>query len=81
MAAAKWPLTPGDTLTLGCSCLAEVMVSTIIWLPRHLVVRIVTRGSRCTLGHLKRERVVVKWRQENGRRVYEPAVPTRHGDT
>jgi hypothetical protein len=74
MVASKWPLTPGDSLTLVCSCLTEVVVSTIIWLPRHLVVRITTRGSRCRQGHLKRERVVVKWRMENGRRVFESVL-------
>jgi len=34
----------GDRVTLTCSCAAEVVVPTIIRLPRHQVVRIVTHG-------------------------------------
>jgi hypothetical protein len=50
----------GDRLTLACSCQAEVIVPIIMMLPRHHVVRIVTRGEKCHgLRHTRGRRVVV----------------------
>ena len=46
-------IAAGETLTLACSCEAEVMVPLIIMLPRHHVVRILSadnNATRCTIG-------------------------------
>jgi len=61
----------GDRVTLTCSCAAEVVVPTIIRLPRHQVVRIVTHGKKCRgLGHANGRRAVVRWRTSGARRIY-----------
>jgi hypothetical protein len=61
----------GDRVTLTCACAAEVVVPTIIRLPRHHVVRILTRGKSCRgLGHARGRRAVVRWRPSGARRIY-----------
>jgi hypothetical protein len=61
----------GDRVTLACSCVAEVVVPTILRLPRHHVVRIVTHGKTCRgLGHVRGRRAVVRWRPSGRRRSY-----------
>jgi hypothetical protein len=56
----------GDRIAPACSCDAEVVVPFIIALPRHAVVRIVSRGAACRHGHLPRQRVVVRSLQSVG---------------
>jgi len=61
----------GDRVPLTCSCAAELVVPTIIGLPRHHVVRILTRGKACRgLGHARGRRAVVRWRPSGARRIY-----------
>lgn len=65
----------GDRVTLMCSCAAEVVVPTIIRLPRHHVVRILTRGMSCRgLGHARGRRAVVRWQPSGARRIYTALV-------
>lgn len=62
----------GERLKLACSCVGEVVVSTIIMLPRHHVVRILSRGEKCRgLDHARRRRVVVRVSSIRGRRVFK----------
>jgi hypothetical protein len=64
-------IAAGETLTLSCSCEAEVVVPLIIMLPRHHVVRILAPGEWCrTLHHLRGDRIVVRSEDESGGRVF-----------
>jgi hypothetical protein len=61
----------GDRLTLTCSCEVEVIVPTIIMLPRHHVVRILARGKSCLgLHHARGRRAVVRWSPEGAHRAF-----------
>jgi hypothetical protein len=59
----------GDRVTLDCSCKGEIVVPIIIMLPRRGIVRIVARGEKCRMGHIRRRRVVVRWTRHGTRRV------------
>jgi hypothetical protein len=61
---------PGDRVTLACSCKAQIVVPLIIMLPRRGIVRIVARGAKCRMGHIRRRRVVVRWTRHGTRRVF-----------
>ena len=64
-------IAAGETLTLACSCEAEVMVPLIIMLPRHHVVRILSAGQQChALHHRRGDRVVVRWESKDGGRIF-----------
>lgn len=61
----------GDRLTLTCSCEAEVVVPTIIMLPRHYIIRIVARGANCHgFHHARGHRAVIRWKPEGAFRVF-----------
>ena len=57
-------------MTLACSCKAQIVVPLIIMLPRRGIVRIVARGAKCRMGHIRRRRVVVRWTRHGTRRVF-----------
>jgi hypothetical protein len=57
--------TIGDRVTLACSCQAEVVVRLVLFLPRHAVVRIISRGQNCRRhDHVRGRRVLVRWRED-----------------
>ena len=65
-------LHAGDRLTLACSCEVEVIVPTIIMMPRRVVASIRTRGATCPRSdHAAGRRVVIGWTDDNGVRVYD----------
>jgi len=67
MAGARLKL--GDRVILACSCDAEVVTPVVIHAPRHHVVRITRHGTRCSLDHWRGDRVVVRSRTPQGRRL------------
>lgn len=64
-------LRKGERVILACSCEGEVITPTVVMLPRHALVRIAARGSRCRLGHVVGRHVTVRWARERGHRTFK----------